>query len=335
MDWSRGYSAAYHMTRLDPATWRDVERHEITGGSVKRTQTGLRESAAVDCGIYPNGVENWIRIYLDANQNGATEHVALFTGLATSPGEEFDGRMRSGKLDCYSVLKPAEDVKLLHGWYAAAGRSGGDVIKELLRPTPAPVVIADGAPALSYHIIAEDQETNLSMVEKILTAINWRIRITGDGTISVEPPAQDPAASFDPIENDVIETKISVKADWFNCPNVYAVTQGDLTAIARDDDPESPLSTVTRGREVWQTEKGGTLAENEGIAEYARRRLKEAQQVFISASYDRRYFDGVIPGDLVYLHYPEQNLDGVYTVKTQSIALTYAATTSEETEASA
>ncbi len=34
---------------------------------------------------------------------------------------------------------------------------------------------------------AENAETRLSMIEKILAAINWRIRITGDGVIHVVP----------------------------------------------------------------------------------------------------------------------------------------------------
>ena len=330
MNWAKGYSAAYYMTRVDPSTWRDMERFEITGGSVKRTETGLRESAAVDCGAYPTGIENWIRVYMDTNQDGAEGHTAVFTGLATSPGDDINGRIRKSSLDCYSVLKPAEDVKLLRGWYAPAGMSGGAVIRELLKATPAPVTVADNAPTLTDHVIAENGENNLTMVEKILTAINWRIRISGDGTISVEPKSDDPVQTFDPLENDAIEMTVKVKTDWFSLPNVYMAVQDDLTAIARDDDPESPLSTVSRGREVWAQESSCQLAENETIASYAYRRLKEAQQTSTQASYDRRFYPDVVPGDKIRLHYPEQGLDGIYTVESQSITLSHAGKTSED-----
>ena len=43
MDWSKGYSASYYAARVDPVTWRDVERFEITGGSIKRGVDALRE----------------------------------------------------------------------------------------------------------------------------------------------------------------------------------------------------------------------------------------------------------------------------------------------------
>lgn len=329
MDWSKGYSASYYMTVIDPITWRDMERVELTGGSVKRDPTGLRESAQVSCVNYPQGVECWVRIWLDTKQEDGDAHVALFTGLATSPGEDIDGVLRISTVECYSVLKPASDVHLLRGWYAPAGANGATIIKQLLAVTPAPVQVAEGAPALTNHIVAESNETYLTMIEKILTAIDWRIRISGDGTITVEPASADPVATFDPFENDVIESKIKVDYDWFSCPNVFMAVDQDLTAIARDDSEDSPLSTVNRGREVWKVETNCDLADNETIEQYASRRLKELQRIRKTADYDRRFYPGVMPGDRIRLHYPEQNIDGVFLVESQSIALGYAATTSE------
>lgn len=105
---------------------------------------------------------------------------------------------------------------------------------------------------LAESIVAEDGESNLSMADRILDAIGWRLRIDGDGTIRIMPAAADPVARLDPISNDLLEPKIKITADWYNCPNVLIVVAGDVTAVARDDDPDSPLSTVSRGREVWK-----------------------------------------------------------------------------------
>lgn len=329
MDWSKGYSASYYMTMVDPVTWRDAERIELVSGSIKRQADGLMQSADVTCVNYPTGVERWVRIYLDTDQEDGNAHVPLFTGLATSPGENIDGVLRSASVQCYSVLKPAADMYLLRGWYAPAGVSGGTIIRQLLGVTNAPVVVEDNAPALQSYIIAENNETYLTMIQRILTAINWRIRIAGDGTISVEPISDEPVATFDPFAMDVLETKIKVKADWFSCPNVFMAIDDDLTAIARDDSEASPLSTVNRGREVWAVDTSCALADNETIEEYSNRRLKEKQRIKKTAEYDRRFFPDVMPGDMIRLHYPEQNIDGAFRVASQSIALAYAATTSE------
>ena len=330
MDWSKGYSATYYAKRVDPATWRDLETIKLTGGSIKREPSGLRESADIECVNYDVGVERWIRVYLDTRQDGSAGHEALFTGLATSPDDELDGRLQKNTLECYSVLKPADDVYLLRGWYAPAGARGGDVIKDLLSVSPAPIMVAEDSPLLSASVIAEDDETRLTMAEKILDAIGWRIRIDGDGTINVEPLPLDPVVTFDPLENDVIETELKISADWYSCPNVFLAIDEDMTGIARDDSPDSPLSTVNRGREVWAMENHCELAQNESIGQYAQRKLIEAQRIQRTAEYDRRYFPGVVPSDLVRLHYPAQKLDGVFNIESQTIELGYGARTSEQ-----
>jgi len=330
MDWSKGFSAAYVMQTVDPATWRDTGVIQITGGTIKRELTGKRESADVDCKGIEIGVERWVRIYLETQQDGASARTALFTGLATSPADEYEGNARSNTLSCYSVLKPCEDVALPLGWYAPQNSNGAEVIRQLLLVTPAPVFVESDAPRLSDHIIAESNENHLTMIDKILTAIDWRIQIDGDGTIHVEPKPLEAVASFDPLENDMIETKVKVSADLYSCPNVYRATSGDVTGIARDEDPDSPLSIQNRGREVWKSESGVNLASTESIAQYARRMLKQAQQVKRAASYTRRYMPNVRPSDLIRMGYPAQGLTGVYVVQSQTVALEYGAATDEQ-----
>ena len=323
MQWDKGYTSSYYMTIIDPATWRDVDTVRITGGTVSRSGTGLMQSADIDCTELSEGVEKWIRIYLDTTQNGAHAHEALFTGLATSPGKRQHGWRAEYGITCYSVLKPCQDVVLPRGWYASGDT--GRIIKDLLFPSPAPVEIADGAPTLTAPIIAEDKETNLTMLGKILTAIGWRLRIIGDGRVEATP--QKEVKYVLGADLDVVETEISINEDWFKCPNVLRCTDGGLTAIARDDSLSSPLSTVNRGREVWASESNCDLA-GESLAEYAKRRLKALQQIERTATYNRRYLPDLYPGDLVDVRY--EALSGRYEVDKQTIKLGHAAATSEQ-----
>lgn len=329
VDYSKGYSALCYAERVDPSTWRDIGLIKLKGGTIKRETTGKRQSADLACSNYHIDVEQWVRVYMDVEQDGAAAHVPLFTGLAVTPDDDINGTLVSNSLTCFSVLKPAEDVLLPRGWYAPAGMDGAELVRQLLSVSPAPIIVTDGAPALSGSIIAEDDESNLSMADRILAAIGWRLRIDGDGTISIMPPAQDPVARFDPIENDVIESKIRVSADLYSCPNVFMAVAGDVTGIARDDDPDSPLSVQNRGREVWKRESC-TLSADESIAEYAQRRLRESQGVRQTASYTRRYVPDVMPGDIVGLNYPEQGLTGNYGAQSQSITLGSGARTAEK-----
>ena len=167
MNWDKGFSALYYMTIVDRRTWADLERIEITGGSVSRTDSNLIESSDVDCIEYDRG-EQWIRLYLDAKQEGSdTAHTPLFTGLATSPASNINGQLITNSLECYSVLKPADDVFVKKGYFVAQKSDVPYLIKnELLTDTPAPVVIDGQAPNLQKTVLAESGETKLSMAIK-------------------------------------------------------------------------------------------------------------------------------------------------------------------------
>lgn len=328
MDWSKGFSATYYMALVDRVTWRDISRVEITGGSVDRETSGLMQSASVDCINAPK-TEEYVRVYLNAKQAGESVRIPLFTGISTAPDSEYSGGLNTSVIECFSVLKPANDILLPLGWYAPAGVSADIIIRRLLEVVPAPVEIDDTAPFLKTSIVADEDETHLSMVQRIVEAINWQIRITGDGRIHVRPKSTDPIAAFDPVRNDCIEPDISVTHDWYDCPNVFRAVLDDLSAVARDDSEDSPLSTINRGREIWKQETSCDLADNESIAEYATRRLKEEQQAAISATYSRRFDPDIMPGDVIRLKYPDQGLTGLYRVESQSIEIGYGARTSE------
>lgn len=330
MIWANGYSATCYMSVVDPSTWRDTDRIGITGGTIKRSDSELIEAADISCVDYDQTRERWVRVWMDTRQQGSADHVALFTGLATSPDRDINGRYVTNTVQCYSVLKPAQDILLPLGWYAPAGANGASLAFSLLSAGPAPIVIEGTSPNLTEHIIAEENETNLSMARAVLNAINWRVRIDGDGTIRIMPKAEDVSASFDHEENDMIETKLKEVYDWFSCPNVFRAISDDMTAVARDEDPDSRLSTISRGREIWKQDTSCNLGDNEGIAAYARRKLAELQQASRKVSYDRRYHPEVTIGDRVRIHYPAQKIIGTFEVMSQTIDIAKTCRTSEE-----
>lgn len=329
MNWGKGFTASYYAYIIDGKTWRETELLQITDGSISRSNTGLRDSADITCVNYKDK-ERYIRIYLDVQQNGASDHVPIFTGLTSAPSRDIDGVLETNSIECYSVLKPAEDVLLQRGYYVPAEVNGGTIIKTLLSVTPAPVEVIGEAPALQTSVIAEDGENHLTMVDKVLTAINWRMRILGNGTIQIMPKASENIRTFDPLNADVLEPTLSINRDWYDCPNVFRAVSNDLVSVARDDSTDSPLSTLNRGREVWAEENNVSLNTGESIAEYAFRRLKDLQLIETTVSYTRRYDPDVLVSDRVRLNYPKQGLNGSYEITSQKITLGYGCTTEEE-----
>ena len=334
MNWDKGFSASYELKRVDPVSWLDAGSFDFVAGSVSRSDDDLQESATIQMTESPG--ECWIRVYLKARQPSGGARIPIFTGLASTPRRDLDGLRESFQATCYSVLKPADDVLVPCGYYVPAGAEGARVAAQLLRVGPAPVTFVDEGPKLLEPIIAEDSDTNLSIAQKIVDSIGWRIRISGDGSISVEPMAGDIGLRLDTMDHDAVELKISDTQDWYSVPNCYRVSTGSQYAVARDDDPDSPLSTVSRKSnrggtgEIWTGESGVSLGDNESLAEYAVRKLKEAQSPARTVTYTRRFYPDITTGDLVGLHLPGHGIDGTFRVSRQTITLGYGAATQEE-----
>ena len=335
INWEKGYSSKYYLTFVDVGTWSDISRLDITGGSITRSTDELMEAADIDCVNYDRDNEEClIRIWFDASQEGELSHIPLFTGWATSPGKNIKGRLTTSTLQCYSILKPAQDVLLPPGWYAPLSTDSKELLKELLKPTMANIDFYPDKPmpTIKEALIAEENENNLSMAELILYAIDWKMQILGDGTLYISPKNisdNKEKATFDYLHNDILEQSIKVSYDWYSCPNVFRAIVDDTYSIARDNS-HSIFSIKSRGREIWAQESNCELNENESPSEYAIRRLKELQTVYKTVEYDRRFQPDIYPTDHIRLNYPAQDLRGKYQVLSQTITLGYNAKTSEE-----
>ena len=335
IDYSKGYTSAFYATVVDPETWTDNDRIELVSGSININDTDLRQSANLEITSYPYDTDKIIRIYMEARQNGMTERVPIFTGWASCSSYSYQSGFRSINVQCYSVLKPADDILIQHGWYVKKGNNCIYELQELLGCTRAPVVFseedAEKAKGIEDDIVAEDNETNLSMVEKLLAAMKWVLWITGDGQIVLAPrqidDSIDEVATFSP-NYDVVESDFTVTRDWFECPNCLRVTYNEFTAVAKDENENSPLSIQNRGREIWAVEDNVDLVNDMTLSEYANKRLAELQQRSEIVSYNRRFSPGVNVENKIVMAYSQ--LNGEYIITSQNITLGHAAVVSEE-----
>ena len=332
VDWSRGYTAKYYMTILDKKTMRDMKRVELKSGSIKRTLDNLRQSADLDCDGFDIQGEEYIRVWLDAEQQGSIGHTPLFTGLAMAPNNEYQGYKKSNTLECYSVLKIAEDMLLPRGWYAPVDSNGLLLVKDLLGVIGVPITTPENITVdpLPTAIVSETKENRLSMSDKILSAMDWGLRLNGDGSIDLAPNTYDTKLRIDSIDNDIIENQISITYDWYNAPNVYRCFMDMSYAEAKDENPDSPLSIQNRGREVWYEEDNVVLGTTETLGEYAMRRLEELQRASLDISYTRRYWPDIYPGDVISINYPRCGVSGKFIITSQDVSLSGSARTSEE-----
>ena len=295
---------------------------DITSGSVTKTNDSLKEAADIE--LTEDLGEAWIRVWVDARQNEGGGREAIFTGLLQCPETKWEGSRKSYAAECYSVLKAADDVKLQRGWYVLSGQNGAEQAARLLSIGMAPVTFEENGPSLKDSIIAEDNETHLSMAEKIVNAIGWRIRISGDGRIQICPEEGEERIVLDPQINDIVEPEITDIKDLYSCPNVLQVICGEQTYTAIDED-----AVAQRGRQIWATETISTLSDGESISDYTWRRLRELQSPARTVKYKRRFVPDIVAGDAVRLNFPQQGIDGIYRIDRQQITLGYNAQISE------
>lgn len=334
MNWNSGFSALYELKRVDPVTFEDMGSFEFVSGTIDRVNSGLMESA--DLTMTENPGECWIRVYLNAKQETGGARIPLFTGLTSAPERTLNGRREQFVVECYSVLKPVDDILVARGFYAPAGTDAGKLIEELLSAGPAAVVVDDESPNLSESVVAEDNMSRLDVAWLILDAIGWRLRIEGNGTIHISPPASEESAVFDTEKNDVIELDMTDTQDWFSVPNCIRVTSGDNCVEYKDDDSESPVSISARktsrggNGEIWINDSASAIGDHESLTEYAVRILKEKQAPARTVSYTRRYRPDVFVSDLVALRLPSVKINGQFKVTSQTVTLGYGCRTSEE-----
>lgn len=321
MQWDSGYAVSYYGRFVDPVTWSDGERFEIISGTISKTGSGLRDSADLSVDIDIEG-ERLIRIYMDATQDEDISHTALFTGYATSPKTQYNGTIKTHSVPCYSVLEPANDILLPLGWYANRGADGANIIKNLLGD----IDVEGDTKKLTNYIVAESNETRLSMVDKILDAMGWILRIDGMGHITIMPEPSEYSIMLSS-DFDVVGESISIEDDLFNVPNVFRATIDGTSAIARDESDASPYSIQNRGREIWAYDDNAELSNDESLAIYAKRMLKYAQRVGKTINYTRRFYPDLYVGDIARFNY--DNINGDYRITDQKLSLSYNCETSE------
>ena len=105
MNWAKGYTSKYVARLVDWASFNDMEEIPIISGSISRDITSnLLESASIE--THQRIDEQWVRIYMIATQNGGSERIPLFTGLASTPARDIKTAGRSGWIwkSCFTDL---------------------------------------------------------------------------------------------------------------------------------------------------------------------------------------------------------------------------------------
>ena len=332
IDWTESMTQTFKYYIVDPGTWKDdKEITTVKSSTIKRDESSeTLGSATIDADDLLG--EDYIRVYLIANQNGVEEKVPLGTFLVQTPSSSFDGKVRSVSMDAYTPLLELKEKQPAIGYSVLKGENIMRLAYRLVRENArAPVIEALSDETLFDDFVAYTDDTWLTFVSDLIANAKYSFSLDELGRILFAPEQKiaslQPVWTYNDDNSSILYSDIDLDHDLYGIPNVVEViySNGGNNYYARvvNDDPNSPLSTVSRGREivyrVTDPDLIGDPTSNQ-IQEYAENTLKNLSAVEYTVTYSHGYCP-VRVGDCVRLNYERAGITDVKAkVISQSIS---------------
>lgn len=321
-DWSKSMDQTFEYYTVDPGTWRDVKKLDTV-----RSCTINRDSTVETLGSATIDIDNlvgecYVRVYLVTVQNGLTEKHPLGTFLVQTPSSKFDGKIRTVTMDAYTPLLELKENPPPFGYSILKDLNIMEYAYMLTREhVRAPVVKTECDETLFADFVANTDDTWMSFLKDLIANAKYEFGLDELSRVLFLPKQEiaslQPVKTYDDSNSSILQPEISMEHDLYGIPNVVEVvySKNGLYYHARvvNDDPNSPTSTINRGREiihrVTNPESLGNPTKNQ-IDVYAERLLKELSSVEYVVTYTHGYCP-VRLGDCVRLNYSRADLNGI------------------------
>ena len=321
-DWSASMQQTFEYYIVDPNTWKDVKLLDnVKSCTIERdSEVATLNTATID--ITESIGESYIRVYLITIQNGVKEKYPLGTFLVQTPSSSFNGKIREVSMEAYSPLLELKENQPPIGYSVLKDDNIMELAYRLTREhTRAPVVKADDPNTIYYDFVADTDDTWLTFLNDLISYAKYTFALDELGRILFSPK-QD-TASLQPVwtyndnNSSILYPDLSIQHDLYGIPNVVEViyTNGRDQYYSKtvNDDPNSPISTVNRGREIIYRVTNPSLSGEPTqiqIDEYAEQLLRELSTVEYTVTYTHGYCPTRL-GDCVRLNYSRAGITDI------------------------
>lgn len=322
IDWTASMQQTFEYYTVDPGTWRDVKLLDnVKSCKISRDSSAeTLGSATID--ITESVGECYIRVYLIAVQNGVTYKNPLGTFLVQTPSSTFDGKIRNVSMDAYTPLLELKENPPPLGYSILKDenimRNAYVLTREHAR---APVIATECSTTLFSDFVANTDDTWLSFLTDLISNAKYTFGLDEMGRI-LYLPKQDTASlqpvwTYDDGNSSILYPELDMDHDLYGVPNVVEVVYSSggshYYAKATNDDENSPISIVNRGREILHRVTNpdllGDPTESQ-IQEYAEQTLRELSTLEYTITYSHGYCPVRI-GDCVRLNYSRAGLTDI------------------------
>ena len=322
IDWSESMEQSFEYYEVDPNTWKDIRKIEnVKSCSIDKDESSDTLGSA-SISIVDTLGETYIRAYLLIRQNGNNFRVTLGTFLVQTPSSDFDGKNRNVTMDCYTPLLELKENPPPLGYTLMKGENIMKRAYEICRENcRAPIVETKLEKVLEANFVSNTDDTWLVFLQDLLAQAKYKFYLDEEGKILFAPIQKleqlKPVWTFNDDNSSILYPDINLEHDLYGIPNVVEVVCSTgtemYTARIVNDDPNSPTSTVNRGREILYRETSPNIQgipSVEQINEYAEALLEELSSVEYQVSYKHGYCP-VRVGDCVRLNYERADLKDV------------------------
>lgn len=318
-DWTKSMEQSFEYYEVDPYTWKDIKPiNNIKKCSISRDdEAETLGSATID--VVDLLGECYIRIYLITIQNGIREKHVLGTYLVQTPSSSFDGKVRSVSMDAYTPLLELKENPAPLGYALLKDENIMEQAYKIIRENcRAPVIQTQSDKLLLDNFVSNVDDKWINFIIDLIAQAKFKLYLDELGQILFAPiqtvDELQPRWTFTDDNSSILYPEANLKHDLYGVPNVVEVVCSTGTEIyyakAINDDPNSPTSTIRRGRQIIYRDTNPNLpgySTKEQIDEYAETLLKTLSSVEYQITYTHGYCP-VRVGDCVRLNYEKAGL---------------------------
>lgn len=244
-------------------------------------------------------------------------------------------------IEAYDLSLILVEDKVTDMYTVTAGTNYKDAIVEILRSAGiTDYAIEDINKSVPRDLQFEVGTSKYSIINSLATNINYTpILVDVNGTFTCRPYVLPQDRSVDYVYDDselsIIMRGVSEELDTFNIPNRWIIVRTNseeepLRSVYTNTNPDSPTSTVNRGRVIADYRELEDIADQAALDDYTKRIASNASQIFGKSKFTTALMPMHDYHDVIQLKYSKLGIDDKYTETAWSMQLVAGGTMTHE-----
>ena len=301
VDWTSTMQQTFEYYIVDPETWKDSKKLNTVISSKISRDLEAETLGSASITISESIGECYIRIYLITIQNRKREKHPLGTFLIQTPSYSFDGKVKTISTDAYTPLLELKEKNPPIGYSIYKNENILDRAYEILRnQMRAPIVRDNKDITINENFVANLDDTWMTFIIDLLDKVDMQLSLDELGRVLFSPKQDlkslQPIWTFNADNSSILYPNFDIDHDLYGIPNVVEVVYSNASktvcATAVNDDKNSPVSTVNRGRRIVNRITNPSIVGNPSEKElktYAEKVLKQLSSIEYTITFSHGY----------------------------------------------